>query len=147
MASTGYWCPTISCKNPDCLPGKTIFLPYPNPPEIFEVQPRWPKADWKAFVVCPWCGQGCEYTFEDVRWGGGTKPCLPQNNFLLRVLLQCDQKDCASPVTIHLPVDISTTQKDRDKKLSSGSSNARCSKGHPPLLPPKILNAQTENDI
>jgi hypothetical protein len=50
-------------------------------------------------------------------------------------------------VIVHLPSDIAKSQKDRDRSIAKGSSKARCPKGHPPLLPAKILNEEMENEI
>src|SRR5690349_11384565 len=120
-----HWIPVLSCKNPNCLGGKTIFLPYPNPPEITASQPDWPKADWHIFLVCPWCGLGYEYTKHDVRWGGdGTRTPL-QNNSLQRIQLKCGGKGCTSPVELYIPEDAATTTQDRDRRIATGSHNAR----------------------
>ena len=143
----GYWCPTVNCKNPNCVLGTPTFLPYPNPPRTDEGQPDWPKADWKAFVVCRWCEHGYEYTKRDVQWGSSPSPGLPPHNAFLRVLLQCGHKNCDSLVIVHVRIDVSTTPQDRDRRIAKGCSNARCKEGHHPSLLPKILSAEMENEI
>ena len=129
-----FWYPTVNCKtpDPDCVFGKPIFLPYPNPPEISEGQPDWPKADWKAFLVCQWCEQGYDYHQDDIDWGAAPLADLWVQNHMFCAELKCDQGNCGLPIKLHIFASRSKTPKDVARILLAGSQNARCEAGHKP---------------
>jgi hypothetical protein len=130
-----YWCLSINCKNPGCHFGKPTFLPYPHPPKIFADQPNSPPYDWQIFLVCRHCGHGYTYTAPDARWGGGDPYALWEQDSLLSIAMKCANPSCASPVLVHICVERGTPEKTLLEKLTSGSSEAKCEKGHGAVLP------------
>lgn len=139
---TGYWQPVAQCKNPDCFSGKPIFLPFPNLPTISEAQPEWPADDWKPFLICMHCGLGYTYSKDDVEWSGANnKHGLREHHLLQFVELDCAGQGCDQAVKVYLRLDDTTSEKDRDKLLETGTKGALCEAGHPPAKPLRVIRS------
>lgn len=139
---TGYWQPVAQCKNPDCFSGKPIFLPFPNLPTISEAQPEWPADDWKPFLICMHCGLGYTYSKDDVEWSGANnKHGLREHHLLQFVELACAGQGCDQAVKVYLRLDDTTSEKDRDKLLETGTKGAACEAGHPPAKPLRVIRS------
>jgi hypothetical protein len=128
-----YQSPVVRCKDRICgSQGHSIRLPYPNPPEISEDLPDWPKADWIAYVACPDCGQSCEYNARDVHWEIFPTPDLGPLGSFCCAELRCAQEDCEFRIRLHLFVERSTPQDEVRDRVFVAKRNAKCQAGHDP---------------
>lgn len=147
MSPLGYWMPFLRCKTPNCFQGNPIFLPYLNPPEGSLNQPEWPPNPWKPFLICKHCGRGYEYRAQDVDWHTSPTQTLPPDIFVLYIELKCAQEDCEFPVKLYLYSDSAMTTADRDSKLKSGSTRAKCQEGYVYHAPLEIAQVKIASEI
>lgn len=139
---TEYWQPLAQCKNPECFYGKPTLLPFPNLPTMTEAQPEWPADDWKPFLICMHCGQGYSYSKDDVEWSGANnKNGLREHHSLQYVELACADQSCAHSVKVYMRLDVTVSEKDRDKLLKTGTKGATCEAGHAPANPLRVTRS------
>lgn len=125
--------PTVQCKNCS-IPPTVILLPYPNPPEISQDRPLWPKADWQAWLACHECGFVLQYSAQDVRWGAFSKSFLNQlhqhpNFFAFDT--ECVEPSCKAPIRVHFYTGSGTTVDDVMNKFWKTIARVECANGHP----------------
>ena len=84
---------------------------------------------------------------QDVEWRSSPTPSLLPDIFFLYVELKCAQEDCEFPVKLYVCSDSEMTEKDRDKKLSSGSSRAKCQAGFIYDAPLEIVQVTIATEI
>ena len=134
------WVPTVHCNNTSC-PLPPIFLPYPNLPIKAPHPPNWPKGDWRAFVVCPICGFGYEYSKPNVTWGdpGLTMWTLDSTTVVYCIGFPCAQPGCKSRVKVYARTENPAPPKAWAVSVLAKTSGLSCPSKHAVELLPDTL--------
>lgn len=124
--------PVIHCRNPNCQ--EPTRIPYPNPPERIEDQPKWPRDNWTTDFACRKCGRLYDYFAQDVRWGVFQTPGPGQPDSATAVFsieARCGESNCGFHMRFHVTRDADTTIGDIAKELQSGHISVTCEREHP----------------
>jgi|ERR1019366_8522740 hypothetical protein len=121
------------CRTQNCV--GNVFIPIPNPPESFDIQPYPPTGTWPLLYVCSLCSHGNILLRDDFH--SETRPDqtqdTPEDEVLWFLEIQCSERDCPLLLRLHTTAASNSDPDDVARTIYLAIEEFRCEASHPQL--------------
>src|SRR5215467_11349550 len=125
--------PYTTCEISGCdWRTRPILLPFPNPSDAL---PRpWPDEYWRAFIVCPGCGQLLSRRHRHIQWAEQDAAAITSylsNRAWFCMAFDCAAEGCNMQMQLYLEMAAGSSSADIVNNIRSGAIRGNMVCGHP----------------
>src|SRR5262249_13351075 len=110
-----------------------ILLPFPNPPEKIPDPCLWPDEHWRAYIVCPGCGQLSRRGEKNIQWGGQDPNAVKSqlsNTAWVCIAFECGETGCGMQIQLYLEMPADSSSVDILNEIQGRTIRGRMVCGH-----------------